>query len=91
MYEYSWLLAAYLKSVSRECPKTAASTTAKQAAPKNRDFFLCFIGEDLETLSVGTEIVGSRAAAPFDEEHMWKVFLRMESDQVYILVEGSPA
>jgi hypothetical protein len=92
MYEYSWLLAAYLKSVIRECPKTAASTTAKQAAPKSRDFCLCFIGEDLETLSVGTEIVGSRAAPPFGEERICKVSVRLTSEENFrFLPRGLPA
>src|SRR5215471_4366165 len=70
MYECSSLLAAYLISVSRECPKIAASTTAKHAAPKKRDFCLCLSGEDLEMFPVCTEMVGSRAAAPFDEERI---------------------
>jgi len=73
MYECNWLLAAYLISVNRDCPKTAASTTAKHAAPKKRDFCLCFSGEDLEMFPVCTEMVGSRAAAPFDEERISKV------------------
>ena len=80
MYECSWLLAAYLISVSRGCAKTAASTTAKHAAPKKRHFCLCFGGEDLETFPVCTEMVGSRAAAPFDEERISKVFLRLTSE-----------
>ena len=79
MYHCSWLLAAYLISVNRDCPKTAASTTAKHAAPKKRDFCLCFSGEDLEMFSVCTEMVGSRAAAPFEEERISKVCVSLTS------------
>jgi len=86
MYEKSWLLAAYLISVSRECPKIAASTTAKQAAPKKRDFCLCFSGEDPEMFPVCTEMVGSRAAALFDEERISLVSAKVS---VSLTSEGS--
>src|SRR6266513_3624578 len=88
MYECSWLLAAYLISVSRECPKTAASTTAKHAAPKKRDFCLCFSGEDLEMFPVCTEMVGSRAAAPFDEERISKVCVSLTSEGSFPILPG---
>ena len=86
MYECSWLLAAYLISVSREWPKIAASTTAKHAAPKKRDFCLCFSGEDLEMFPVCAEMVGSRAAAPFAEERISKVSAKVS---VSLTTEGS--
>src|SRR4030095_4187367 len=80
MYEYSWLLAAYLKSVSRECPKTAASTTAKHASPTTDGFCRCFSRADLEMFPVCTGMVGSRAAAPFGEERICKVSVRLTSE-----------
>jgi len=88
MYECSWLLAAYLISVSRECPKIADSTTTKHVAPKKRDLCPCFGGEDLEIFPVFTEMVGSRAAAPFDEERISKVRVSLTSDRSFPLLPG---
>jgi len=55
-------------------------------APKKRDLCPCFGGEDLEIFPVFTEMVGSRAAAPFDEERISLISAKVS---VSLTSEGS--